>query len=100
MKAIKITALAAILGLSFSSANAADIEKGKAISAQCAACHGAEGISHSPIWPNLAGQKAAYLEKQLKDFRADVRKDPMMTMMAKPLSDEDIANLAAYFASL
>ena len=52
------------------------------------------------MWPNLAGQKAAYLEKQLKDFRADVRKDPMMGMMAKPLSDEDIANLSAYFASL
>lgn len=100
MKIVKITALAAILGLSFGTANAADIEKGKALSGQCAACHGAEGISHSPIWPNLAGQKAAYLEKQLKDFRADVRKDPMMGMMAKPLSDEDIANLAAYFASL
>ena len=100
MKIVKLTALAALLGLSFGAANAADIEKGKMLAATCASCHGAKGISHSPLWPNLAGQKAAYLEKQLKSFRNDIRKDPMMTAMAKPLSDEDIANLAAYYASL
>lgn len=100
MNVFKLTALVAFVSLSASVANAADIQKGKALSAQCAACHGAAGISHSPLWPNLARQKAAYLEKQLKDFRSGVRKDPMMTMMAKPLSDEDIANLAAYFESL
>ena len=99
-KVIGLSALGLAAALSVSSASAADIAKGKQLSATCASCHGANGISHSPLWPNLAGQKAAYLEKQLKDFRGDVRKDPMMSMMAKPLSDEDITNLAAYFASL
>ena len=63
----------------------------------CAACHGADGIGKAPQYPNLRGQKATYLEKQLKAFRAGDRKDPFMSAMAKPLSDADIANLAAYF---
>jgi len=66
----------------------------------CASCHGAKGISLSPLWPNLAGQKAAYTEKQLKAFRSGERNDPLMMPMAKPLTDEDIKNLAAYYESL
>ncbi|TKB45576.1 c-type cytochrome [Thalassotalea mangrovi] len=81
-------------------AMAADIEAGKAKAAVCAACHGANGISAVPMYPNLAGQKEAYIAKQLKDFKAGTRKDPVMAPMAMPLTDEDIANLAAYFASL
>lgn len=79
---------------------AADIDAGKAKSATCAACHGAAGISAAPMYPNLAGQKAQYLEKQLKAFRDGARKDPIMSAMAMPLSDEEINNLAAYFSSL
>lgn len=79
---------------------AGDAEAGKAKSSTCAACHGAEGISPNDLWPNLAGQKEGYLIKQLKAFRDGDRKDPMMAPMAAPLSDEDIANLAAYFSSL
>lgn len=89
--------------LTISGANsmaAGDAEAGKAKAATCAACHGANGISPAPIWPNLAGQKAQYLEKQLKHFRDGERNDPMMAPMAKPLSDQDIADLAAYFSSL
>jgi cytochrome c553 len=52
------------------------------------------------MWPNLAGQKEGYLVKQLKAFRDGVRTDPMMSPMAKPLTDDDIENLAAYFSSL
>ena len=100
MKLIKLAALTILLGLSLGSAQATDVEKGKALAVNCGACHGENGISHSPFWPNLAGQKAAYLEKQLKDFRGDIRQDPMMSAMAKPLSDEDIKALAAYYASL
>jgi cytochrome c553 len=48
----------------------------------CAGCHGVSGISAAPIWPNLAGQKAAYTVKQLKDFQSGVRKDPAMQAMA------------------
>lgn len=79
---------------------AGDIEAGKAKSAVCAACHGAEGIAAVPMYPNLAGQKELYLVKQLKDFKSGARKDPVMSGMAMPLSDEDMANLAAYYASL
>ena len=79
---------------------AADIAAGKAKSATCAACHGANGISAIPMYPNLAGQKELYLVKQLKAFRDGTRKDPVMAPMAAPLSDADIANLSAYFASL
>jgi len=66
----------------------------------CVACHGADGIGKAPQYPNLAGQKAAYLQKQLKAFRSGERTDPNMSALAKPLSDEDIARLAAYFESL
>ncbi|MDG1732531.1 MAG: cytochrome c [Thalassotalea sp.] len=79
---------------------AADVEAGKAKSAMCAACHGATGVSAVPMYPNLAGQKEVYLAKQLKDFKAGTRKDPVMGAMAMPLSDADIANLSAYYASI
>jgi cytochrome c553 len=81
-------------------AQAADIEVGKQKAQACAACHGADGKSPNELWPNLAGQKAGYLAKQLKAFRDGTRTDPMMTPFAKPLKDADIENLAAYFSSL
>lgn len=79
---------------------AGDIAAGKKKSALCASCHGAKGISAVPMYPNLAGQKEAYLAKQLKDLKSDVRTDPVMSGFAKMLSDQDIANLSAYYASL
>ena len=80
---------------------AADVAAGKEkATTVCAACHGAEGISANPIWPNLAGQKDAYLVKQLNDFKSGARKDPVMAGMAAALSDADIANISAYYASL
>lgn len=94
MKALLTSAL-----FSFS-AMAGDIEAGKAKAVVCAACHGTDGISASPIWPNLAGQKEAYLVKQIKAFKSGERKDPSMAPMVAGLSDADIENLAAYFASL
>lgn len=79
---------------------AGDAAAGKAKSATCAGCHGAAGVSNNPLWPNLAGQKEAYLVKQLKAFRDGSRTDPMMAPMAKPLTDDDINNLAAYYSGL
>lgn len=79
---------------------AGDAAAGKAKSATCAGCHGAAGLSANPLWPNLAGQKDAYIVKQLKAFRDGTRTDPMMAPMAKPLTDDDIANLAAYYSTL
>ena len=80
--------------------SAADVAAGKAKTAMCAGCHGAKGISMAPANPNLAGQKAAYLATQLKAFRAGTRKNATMNPMSKALSDADIANIAAYYASL
>lgn len=79
---------------------AGDIAAGKAKAVMCAACHGAAGISAIPSYPNLAGQKEAYLAKQLKDFMSGKRKDPVMSGMAAALTSTDADNLAAYFASL
>ncbi|MBU2923782.1 cytochrome c [Colwellia sp. 4_MG-2023] len=79
---------------------AGDAAAGKGKSMVCAACHGAEGVSAIPIYPNLAGQKEAYLAKQLTDFKSGKRDEPTMKGMAAALSDEDIADLAAYYASL
>ncbi len=79
---------------------AGDVAAGKAKSVTCAACHGANGISNIPLYPNLAGQKAAYTAKQLKAFRDGTRKDPVMAGMSKALTDADIDNIAAYYESL
>ncbi|CAB1368395.1 c-type cytochrome [Denitratisoma oestradiolicum] len=97
--------LAALLGLLAPVASVALAAGGNAAAALskvggCVACHGADGIGKAPQYPNLQGQKAAYLEKQLKAFRSGERKDSNMNAMAKPLSDEDIANLATYFETV
>lgn len=93
--------LAAILASAVSCAvSAGDPVAGKAKSAICAACHGANGISANPFWPNLKGQKEQYLIKQMREFRGGQRIDPLMSPMVKSLSDADIENLAAYFSSL
>ncbi|MBN3766920.1 cytochrome c [Burkholderia sp. Ac-20365] len=81
-------------------ANAADVAKGRAKAIQCQACHGMDGIAKIPEAPNLAGQNEDYLVKALKDFKSGVRQNDMMSVVAKPLSDEDIANLAAFYHSL
>jgi len=83
--------------------SAADLEAGKAKSAVCAACHGAEGISAVPIYPNLRGQKEAYLLSSLKAYKSGERKGGMamlMTPQAQALSDDDMVNMAAYYSSL
>lgn len=84
-------------------ASAADIAAGKAKAAVCAACHGQNGIAQIPTYPNLAGQHEQYLVMALKAYRAKERTGGQAVIMqgqAAALTDEDIANLAAYFASL
>jgi cytochrome c553 len=79
----------------------ADVDAGKALAQKtCAACHGTDGMGLIDQYPNLAGQKAAYLAAQMKAFRDGSRQNPIMSPMAKPLSDADIENLAAYFSHL
>ncbi len=78
---------------------AGDAAAGKTRSAPCAACHGPDGNSVNPEWPKLAGQHPSYIVKQIKDFKAGKRKDPVMSAQAAMIKDEDIENLAAYFSS-
>ncbi|GFE78147.1 cytochrome c [Steroidobacter agaridevorans] len=88
-------------GVSFAAEQpvAGSAEKGQAKAAPCVACHGVNGNSVNPEWPNLAGQHETYIKRQLSAFKSDQRQNVLMTPMAKPLSDEDIADLGAYFAS-
>lgn len=91
--------LSAATLIAFKPVMAADIAAGKAKTAVCAGCHGADGNSASGVWPKLAGQHASYIAKQLHDFKSGKRKDATMQGMAAALTDDDIANIAAYFAS-
>lgn len=75
-------------------------EAGKAKATMCAACHGANGVSPAEIWPNLAGQKRAYLIKQMKAFKDGTRSDPSMDAFLKPLTDQDIEDIATYYSGL
>ncbi len=98
---ILATASALILAASANIAIAGgDAAAGKAKAASCAGCHGAKGISAMPLYPNLAGQKEAYIVKQLKAFKDKSRKDPTMNAMVAPLSDADMANIAAFYAGM
>jgi cytochrome c553 len=76
------------------------VEAGKARSITCTACHGAEGNSVNPLWPNIAGQNATYIVAQLQAFKSGDRQDPLMAPQAMMLSDDDVANLAVYYESL
>jgi cytochrome c553 len=89
-------AIAAIAG----PALAADPAAGRKKAVRCQACHGLDGVAKMPNVPHIAGESEVYLSKQIKAFRSGERKDPQMTLMAKNLSDDDIADLAAYYARI
>lgn len=96
-------AIAATLALVMGSASAdnlvaGDAEAGKTKSTVCAACHGVDGNSLNPVWPSIAGQHSKYLKDQLAYFKSGDRKNVLMTAQALGLSDQDMADLAAYFA--
>jgi cytochrome c553 len=96
--AVALAACAALLGSS--AALAADANAGKAEAQPCSLCHGALGLSSAPDAPNLAAQPAIYLAAQLRAFRSGERKHEVMNLMAKPLSDADIENLAEWYGSI
>lgn len=100
MKKSVILVVAAALASVQGPVQAGDVAAGKAKAMVCASCHGANGISTIPQYPNLAGQKEQYLVKQLKDLQTGARTHPLMSSMAKSLTSADIENLAAYFSSL
>jgi cytochrome c553 len=72
---------------------------GKEKATVCAACHGEAGVSSAPNWPNLAGQHRDYLEQAINGYRNKKRQDPVMQGQALALTDDDVRNLAAYFAA-
>jgi cytochrome c553 len=78
----------------------ADAQSGRAKARMCAVCHGEFGISVLPNAPSLAGQPEIYLAEQLKAYRSGKRSDETMSVVAKALSDADIADLATWFASI
>lgn len=91
---------AAVLCFTAGSASAADIAAGRERAEACQACHGEQGISENPAIPSLAGQLDKFLQWQLVFFRSGRRANEIMGPMAADLTDEDIRNLGAYFASL
>lgn len=102
MKRLMISALVA-MGLISGSALAGDVAAGKAKAAICAACHGADGVAVIPGYPNLKGQNEQYLITSMNAYKSKQRTGGLAAVMqaqASMLSDDDVANLAAYYASL
>ncbi len=99
MKALGLLAVIAGASLSAYAFAQDSADAGAAKAAVCLACHGPNGNSVNPEWPSLAGQGARYLAEQLKLFRAGKRTNPVMMPLAMGLSDQDIEDLAAYYAA-
>jgi cytochrome c553 len=98
-KLLAIAATCVLFGYAIIASAEGDAAAGKQKSASCAACHGADGNSNNPEWPKLAGQHPAYTVKQLKNFKDGERINASMNGMAMPLSEQDMEDLAAYFAN-
>ena len=92
-------ALAAALAL-VATAVQADPERGRQKAQMCATCHGPMGIASMPNTPHLAAQPEIYVREQLKAYRSGKRGHDIMTLIAKPLTDAEIDDLAAWYASL
>ena len=93
-------ALAVLSLLACVTANAGDIAAGRRKALQCQACHGLDGISKLPEAPHIAGQPERYLVKSLEEYRSGARKNDLMTLVVQNLGDQDIADLAAYYAAI
>lgn len=96
---IRTLLLALVLATAPAAFASGDPAVGKKKSTACAACHGAEGVSPSPEFPDLAGQYADYLESAMRHYKNGKRKNPIMAEQVKGLSEKDMMDLAAYFAS-
>ena len=97
MKRLLAAALFAAISLP-AAASSGDAEAGQRKSTTCAACHGANGISASPDFPNLAGQFPDYIETALTHYKNGKRKNPIMQAQVANLTPKDIQDLAAYFS--
>jgi cytochrome c553 len=99
LKLVAALSLVAALASGTNTLAAGNKEAGQAKSATCMACHGMDGNSPSPEWPSLAGQHASYIQSQIEAFKAGNRKNDLMSPMAMTVTDEDVADLAAYYSS-
>lgn len=97
MKTLLLAVLVAMSGSAMAASGDASVGKKKSVT--CAACHGENGVSASPEFPNLAGQYADYLESSIRHYQNGKRKNPIMQAQVKDLKTKDIMDLAAYFAS-
>jgi cytochrome c553 len=98
--ALAIVCACAAIAVTAAQAAAADLKAGRQKALQCQTCHGLDGQAKLPDAPNLAGQGEIYLAKALKDYRSGARKNEMMSLVSRNLKDEDIADLAAYYAAI
>lgn len=99
MKNVLIATGIAVLFISSTAFAEGDAAAGKSKAAVCAACHGPDGNSQSPMFPTIAGQHGDYLVKALEDYKSGARKNPIMNGQVAALSKQDMEDLAAYFSS-
>jgi cytochrome c553 len=90
----------AVVWLAPAVALAGDPQSGKVKARACIPCHGKDGLSKRPDAPNIAGQNPFYMDLQLKKYRSGERRNPVMNVVANSLSDEEIADLVAYYAAV
>lgn len=101
LPAAALAAAAAFFSLAVvADATAQDVAAGKRKATACQACHGLDGIAKLPDAPNLAAQPAAYLERELRAYRDGTRRNEVMSVAAKGLSDQEIRDLAAYYSAI
>lgn len=101
MSAIRIVLLSMLCIMVPALATASgNIESGAELAINCGGCHGENGISPNEFWPNLAGQQTGWFIKQMKAYRDGTLPDPIMQTFAQSLNDQDIEDLAAYYAQL
>jgi cytochrome c553 len=99
-RTVRRIAVAALLLATAAPAGAGDVTAGRRKALACQACHGLDGLSKLPDAPHLAGQPERYLVKSLDEYRKGVRKNELMTLVVKDLSDQDIADLASYYGAI
>jgi cytochrome c553 len=95
-----VAAVICTLALAAREAHAQDIAAGKRKATACQTCHGLDGIARLPEAPHLAAQPAPYLERELRAYRSGARRNEVMSVAAKGLSDQDIRDLAAYYSAI
>ena len=99
-RAMRLIAVAVLLLATAVPSAAGDVAAGRRKALACQACHGLDGLSKLPDAPHLAGQPERYLVKSLDEYRKGVRKNELMTLVVKDLSDQDIADLASYYSAI